>query len=67
MLVYGHIQTFQITYASICEIRDRRFYSGTDNSQNCVKQNITKHEKPYSDNQLVFISFAFDLFGFLTP
>jgi hypothetical protein len=28
---------------------------------------MTKHEKACSDNQHVFISFAFDIFGFLTP
>jgi hypothetical protein len=28
---------------------------------------MTKHEKACFDNQHVFISFAFDIFGFLTP
>jgi len=28
---------------------------------------VVKHEKSCSDNQHVFISFAFDTFGFLTP
>jgi hypothetical protein len=28
---------------------------------------MVKHEKTYSDNQHVFISFAFDTFGFLAP
>jgi hypothetical protein len=28
---------------------------------------MAKHEKTYSDNQHVFIPFAFDIFGFLAP
>jgi hypothetical protein len=28
---------------------------------------VAKHEKAYSENQYVFISFAFDIFGFLAP
>jgi hypothetical protein len=27
---------------------------------------VAKHEKAYSENQHVYISFAFDIFGFLT-
>jgi hypothetical protein len=28
---------------------------------------VAKHEKKCSDNQHAFISFAFDIFGFLVP
>jgi hypothetical protein len=32
-----------------------------------VSSKMVKHEKMYSDNQHVFIPFAFDIFSFLTP
>jgi len=48
-------------------IRDRDFYGRTNMPKSCVSNKVTKHEKACSDNQHVFISFTFDIFGFLAP
>ncbi|KAK2414652.1 hypothetical protein QL285_037222 [Trifolium repens] len=34
---------------------------------NAASSKMVKHEKACSDNQHIFIPFAFDTFGFLTP
>lgn len=59
------VMVYLIGVSPLMELGVRAFTVGHASLKD-VSRKVVKHEKASTDNQHVFISFAFDTFGFLT-